>query len=116
VVPTVCLEHGKLEPSKYVAYEVKPLSECTTKPGVAEAIALLQEGKTNQKVAQAVVWHLANGLTWDQLAAKKVNRVGRADTPYYDVKELNAAMELTKHVEKLAKANAKNTESTSSGE
>jgi hypothetical protein len=116
VVATVCLEHGKLEPSKYVTYEVKPLSECTTKPGVAEAIALLHDGKTNQKVAQAVVWHLANGLTWDQLAAKKVNRVGRADTPYYDAMELNAAMELNKHVEKLAKANAKASESTGSSE
>jgi hypothetical protein len=114
VVTTVCLEHGKLEPSKYIPYEVKPLSECTTKPGVAEALALLADGKTNQKVAQAAVWHLANGLTWDQLAAKKVNRVGRADTPYYEAKELNAAMELTKHVEKLAKAKA--TESTGSSE
>lgn len=116
VVQTVCLEHGKLEPSKYVAYEVKPLSECTTKPGVAEAIALLHDGKTNQKVAQAAVWHLANGLTWDQLAAKKVNRVGRADTPYYETSELQAAMELTKHVEKLAKANAKPNTTTGSGE
>jgi hypothetical protein len=116
VVATVCLEHGKMEPSKYVPYEVKPLSECTTSPGVAEALALLAAGQTNQKVAQAAVWHLANGLTWDQLAAKKVNRVGRADTPYYQVNELQAAMELTKHVEKLAKANAKATESTGSGE
>ncbi len=116
VVATVCLEHGKLEPSKHVAYEVKPLSECTTSPGVAEAIALLHDGKTNQKVAQAAVWHLANGLTWDQLAAKKVNRVGRADTPYYEAAELNAAMELTKHAEKLAKANAKTSESAGSSE
>jgi len=116
VVATVCLEHGKLEPSKYVAYEVKPLSECTTKPGVAEALALLADGKTNQKVAQAAVWHLANGLTWDQLAAKKVNRVGRADTAYYEVNELQAAMELTKHVEKLAKANAKAITTTGSSE
>lgn len=116
VVPTVCLEHGKAEPSKYVTYEVKPLEECTTKPGVAEAIALLVEGKTNQKVAQAAVWHLANGLTWEQLAAKKVNRVGRADTPYYEAAELNAAVELTKHVEKLAKANSKKSETTGSSE
>lgn len=116
VVATVCLEHGKLEPSKHIAYEVKPLSECTTKPGVAEAIALLHDGKTNQKIAQAAVWHLANGLTWDQLASKKVNRVGRADTPYYEVKELQAAMELTKHVEKLAKANAKASVTTGSSE
>jgi hypothetical protein len=113
VVPTVCLEHGKAEPSKYVTYEVKPLEECTSKPGVAEALALLYEGKTNQKVAQAAVWHLANGLSWEQLAAKKVNRVGRADTPYYEPSELQAAIELTKHVEKLAKANAKKAESRS---
>ncbi len=116
VVPTVCLEHGKLEPSKYITYEVKPLEECTSKPGVAEAIALLVDGKTNQKVAQAAVWHLANGLTWEQLAAKKVNRVGRADTPYYDAAELKAAVELTMHVEKLAKASAKSSEKTGSSE
>jgi len=115
-VATVCLEHGKTEPSKYVTYEVKPLEECTNKPGVAEAIALLAEGKTNQKVAQAAVWHLANDLSWEQLAAKKVNRVGRADTPYYEAAELQAAVELTKHVEKLAKANAKPAETTGSSE
>ncbi len=55
-----------------------------------------------------------NGLTWDQLAAKKVNRVGRADTPYYETRELQAAMELTKHVEKIAKSKA--SESTGSSE
>jgi hypothetical protein len=105
-VATVCLEHGKLEPSKHIPYEVVPLEQCTSKPGVAEALDLLYEGKTNQKVAQAAVWHLANGLTWEQLAAKKINRVGRADTPYYEPAELQAAVELTKHVEKLAKAKA----------
>ncbi len=116
VVQTVCLEHGKLEPSKYVAYEVKPLDQCTSQPGVAEALALLAAGKTNQKIAQAAVWHLANGLTWDQLAAKKVDRVGRPDTPYYEADELRAAIELTKHVEKLAKAAAKPETSTGSSE
>ena len=115
-VATACLEHGKLEPSKHIAYEVVPLEQCTSKPGVAEALAVLAEGKTNQKVAQAAVWHLANGLTWEQLAAKKVNRVGRADTPYYEPAELHAAIELTKHVEKLAKDNASKSEKTSSSE
>lgn len=115
-VATVCLEHGKLEPSKHIPYEVVPLEQCTSTPGVAEALALLLEGKTNQKVAQAAVWHLANGLTWEQLAAKKVNRVGRADTAYYEAAELQAAVELTKHVEKLAKDNAKKSEKTSSSE
>jgi len=111
-VATVCLEHGKLEPSKHIPYEVVPLDQCTSKPGVAETLALLLAGKTNQKVAQAAVWHLANGLTWEQLAAKKVNRVGRADTAYYEAAELQAAVELTKHVEKLAKDNAKKSEKT----
>ncbi len=115
-VATVCLEHGKLEPSKHIPYEVVPLEQCTSKLGVAEALALLAAGKTNQKVAQAAVWHLANGLTWEQLAAKKVNRVGRADTPYYEAAELHAAVELTKHVEKLAKDNAKKSEKSASGE
>jgi hypothetical protein len=115
-VATVCLEHGKLEPSKHIPYEVVPLEQCTSKPGVAEALALLLDGKTNQKVAQAAVWHLANGLTWEQLAAKKVNRVGRADTSYYEVAELQAAVELTKHVEKLAKDNAQKIEKTASSE
>lgn len=115
-VATVCLEHGKLEPSKHIPYEVVPLEQCTSTPGVAEALALLLDGKTNQKVAQAAVWHLANGMTWEQLAAKKVNRVGRADTAYYEAAELKAAVELTKHVEMLAKDNAKKSEKTASSE
>src|SRR6476620_3959873 len=66
MVETVCLEHGKAEPSKHAAYEVVPLEQCTSKPGVAEALALLADGKSKQKVVQAAVWHLANGMSWDE--------------------------------------------------
>ncbi len=119
-VPTVCLEHGKREPSKYIDYQVKPIDQVNSTPEVVEALKLLAAGKTNQKVAQAVTWHYANKMSWEQLAAKKVDRLGKPDSPYYSAVEMQAAMALAKHTEQVVAANkAKQpatTSSTGSGE
>jgi hypothetical protein len=39
-------------------------------PKVSEVCKLLGHGKVSQNSAQAAAWHLANGLTWQELANK----------------------------------------------
>ena len=67
---SVCLEHGKDEPTPRIAYEIKPLESVASQPQVSEVVRQLAAGKLDQKTAQAAAWHLANGLSWQELAQK----------------------------------------------
>jgi len=70
---TVCLEHGKPEPNPRVAYRIIPIEEFTADHRVATLCTKLARGEIKQDTAQALAWHFANGLNWDQLA--KINRI-----------------------------------------
>jgi len=84
-VATVCLEHGKKDPTSRIPYEVRPIESFTftQKAGVAELLTLLGRGKIDQASAQAAAWHLANDMTWNELASKQVKRLGRSNQPYF---------------------------------
>jgi hypothetical protein len=93
-VTTVCLEHGKAEPRAQMAYEIKPIEEFTTKPGVRELCESLGTGDVNQRAAQAAAWYLNNGMTWEQLAAKRIRHANGTSEPYFSQEELQAATRL----------------------
>jgi hypothetical protein len=69
-VETMCLEHGKDDPSPRMKYEIRPLETLNKDPRVAVLCKMLAHGEVPQNAAQAAAWHLANGLTWKELAAK----------------------------------------------
>lgn len=107
-VVSVCLEHGKPEPRPSMTYEVRRIESEAKAPEIAELLKLLGAGRIDQRIAQAVAWHFNSGLSWEELAAKKVERLGGLDTPYYTVQELQtaaaAAKYLTEQVEEQKKA------------
>lgn len=70
-VDVVCLDYGKPEPSAHVPYTIVPAEQYTKSPEVRELCRMLGEGKLNQRVAQIAAWHLANHLSWDELANLK---------------------------------------------
>jgi hypothetical protein len=89
---TVCLEHGKPEPHPRVAYRIMPIEAFTDDARVARLCEKLGRGDVQQNTAQALAWHLANGLEWDQLA--KVNRVESrylGNVPMFSSAELKEA-------------------------
>lgn len=91
-VTTVCLEHGKPEPSSRHAYEFEPVESFSNDPTLAIVLASLGRGELSQKVAQAAAWHLSNGLSWEQLAAEKIDHAGGVpDEAYFSQAELVAA-------------------------
>ncbi len=100
-VACVCLEHGKENPNPRVPYTMKPIDGFTKDGKVHEVIKLLAAGKINQRVAQAAAWHFANGMSWEQLAAKKIDRLGRPDQPYFQGGELRAAVQVAMMAEKV---------------
>jgi len=90
-VTTVCLEHGKKEPSSRMAYKLVPLDSFSTDPALRGLLEGLARGEMTQKVAQAATWHVANGLSWQELAAKKIDRLGRPDDAWFTQTELTLA-------------------------
>jgi hypothetical protein len=91
-VPTVCLEYGKHEPSSRMPYKLGKVDSFSSDPKLAVVLESLGRGQLSQKVAQAAAWHIANGLTWEKLAAEKIDHAGGTpDEPYFSQGELIAA-------------------------
>ena len=103
----VCLEHGKPEPAPRMSYVPVPMEEVTTDPLVQEILLATSENGKMDRAAQAAVWHLQNGLSWAQLAAKTYDRVGRSDTPYYAAGELDRARAIVAQAKVRAEARSK---------
>jgi hypothetical protein len=102
-VVTVCLEHGKDEPNVRMKYDIKPIEAFTDKAEVIEICKLVGTGRIDQTSAQAAAWHLANGLSWNELAAK----VGRkhlngAVDPYFTPQQVAFGMRLAGEARRLA--------------
>ena len=91
-VPTVCVEYGKREPSSRMPYKLVKADTFSSDPKLAFVLESLGRGELSQKVAQAAAWHIANGLTWEKLAAEKIDHAGGIpDEPYFSQVELFAA-------------------------
>ena len=99
-VATVCLHHGKADPNPRMKYKLVRLSEVNDSLVIEGICRGLASGKVSQTVAQAAVWNVANGLTWEELARKP--RVVSAYTGvqlFFSKFEVEAAMRLSELVE-----------------
>lgn len=111
-VTTVCLEHGKGEPRAAIPYEIKPLESFTSKPGVRELCELLGNGQLNQRAAQVAAWHLNNGMSWQELAAKQLRYANGTSRPYFTAEEMQGGMKLVATAVKLAEERQKQNPNT----
>ena len=102
-VATVCLEHGKREPHEQIPYEIKPLESVTARPGVRELCTMLSNGQINQRAAQAAAWHLNNGMSWQELAAKRLRFANGTSQPYFRPQEIQSGMNVASAATRLAK-------------
>ncbi len=103
-VAIVCLEHGKQDPAAHIPYEIRPVETFSKDPQVKELLTMLGTGKLDQRAAQAAAWHFANGMSWDELAAKKIHHLGgRPDEQYFSPGEIQQAMRIASQVVLLAK-------------
>ncbi|MEO8272143.1 MAG: hypothetical protein ABI557_20705, partial [Aureliella sp.] len=97
-VQTVCLEHGKHDPNPRMKYRLVPLEQLTNDTEIHELCSQLAGGTITQNTAQAAAWHLANGLTWEYLAAKNRFESPYADdVKYFSKVELQGAWLLSRH-------------------
>ncbi len=104
-VPVVCLEYGKAEPNAHVPYKMEPADKYTSNGEVQAVCKLLGEGKLDQHAAQAAAWHVANHMSWDDLANMKVfPHFPQYTRPYFSPTELREAVVIVDRAIKLADA------------
>ncbi|MEZ5941470.1 MAG: hypothetical protein R3C18_08775 [Planctomycetaceae bacterium] len=105
IVPykSVCLEHGKAEPNVRVQYTPVPVEKFTNNVALQELIKQVGSGRMDQGAAQAAAWHIANGMSWQQLANKKYDRLGAPDTPYFSQAQMAQAQQIVAAAEYAAK-------------
>lgn len=92
---SVCLEHGKPDPRPSMTYKLIPLKQQNSDPVLGAMLEQFVAGNVDQKAAQAAAWHLANHMSWQELAAKKIRHVGGVPPePYFRPQQLAKAQEL----------------------
>ena len=98
-VATLCLEHGKQDPNPRMKYKVVPIEVVSADPQVSELCKLLGNGRVAQNAAQAAAWHLANGLSWQELINKprKISRYTGVDM-FFSEMEMQAAIRMVAYV------------------
>ncbi len=111
-VPTVCLEYGKHEPTSRMPYKLGRADAFSSDPKLAMVLESLGRGELSQKVAQAAAWHLSSGITWEKLAAEKIDHAGGVpDEPYFSQAELVAAHRVVEIVSRGVGARTDNSNS-----
>lgn len=113
-VKMVCLEHGKKDPNPRMAYKMVPIEQFTDKPDVRVLCEALGYGQVTQNTAQAAAWHMMDGLSWNELAAKnRVESKYLGNIRWFSPFEIHTAMAVAKEAERLAKERAKSKGKTS---
>ena len=113
-VTMVCLEHGKKDPNPRMAYKMVPIEQFTDKADVRVLCEALGYGQVTQNTAQAAAWHMMDGLSWNQLAAKnRVESKYLGNIRWFSPFEIHTAMAVAKEADRLAKLRVKSSGKTS---
>jgi hypothetical protein len=91
-VRTLCLEHGKDDPTPRMKYTIAPITSLSKDPRVAEVCKMVARGEVPQNAAQAAAWHLTDQLSWRELALKDRVRSRFGHVKYFTPQELQLAM------------------------
>lgn len=92
---SVCLEHGKPEPTVRSEYILVPVEKFNDDPALFEILSLVSSGKVDSQIAQAAAWHLTDKMSWRDLAMDSNRRLGGlAPEPVFSTRQLMAAQQL----------------------
>lgn len=113
---SVCLDHGKPDPRSSMSYKLIPLSQQSSDPVLGAMLEQFVAGNIDQKSAQAAAWHLANAMSWQELANKKIKHLGGLPPEsYFQPAQIMNARQLVAVAEGVVRqrqAEAKNAAST----
>jgi hypothetical protein len=92
---SVCLEHGKPEPSGKSRYTLVPVSRISRDPVLYQLLTIVGTGKFDTKSTQAAAWHLANKMSFQTLAEKVTTPLGSlTQTPDFTREQIVEAEKL----------------------
>ncbi len=109
-VPFMCLEHGKKEPRPGVPYKIIPIAQFTKNTAVHQLCTMLGEQSMSQRSAQVAAWHLANDMSFEELAAKKIEHLDGSSEMFFTQQEVREGQRLASQA--IADAPAAEAEST----
>ncbi|MEM6471685.1 MAG: hypothetical protein AAF802_19145 [Planctomycetota bacterium] len=113
-VKTVCLEHGKPDPTPKMAYKIIPLEEFTQDDRVHVLCEALGHNQIAQNTAQAAAWNLMDGLEWQKLASlNKVESKYLGNVRWFSPIELRQAMAVVAEATRIAESRSESSESES---
>ncbi|MBX3411403.1 MAG: hypothetical protein KF708_01705 [Pirellulales bacterium] len=115
-VRCVCLEHGKDEPRPKMHYELRPLDTVNDDPRLRVLMREFGKGELDQRATQAAAWHIANGMSWEELAAKEIKRANGTREPYFSPEEMQTAVQMATVAERIAKEEEANEPEKSQGD
>ncbi|MEK6261190.1 MAG: hypothetical protein AABP62_21530 [Planctomycetota bacterium] len=98
---SVCLNHGRPNPNAGMKYRLTRVESYTTDP-VLQQLLEDYSPRTNKDVQQAAAWHLANGLSWKQLANLTEQRIPGVAVPLFTKTQLDSARELVEQAKQNA--------------
>lgn len=92
---SVCLEHGKPEPTSNSKYTLIPVSRISRDPVLYQLLTVVGTGKVDQQAAQAAAWHLANRISFQELSEVTSTTVGAlTQTPDFSIDQIIKAEQL----------------------
>jgi hypothetical protein len=112
---TVCLNHGKADPSPRMTYKLVPINAYTSNETLRELVTMVGTGKLDPAAAQAAAWHLTDKMSWEELAAKMIEHgPGIPSEPYFTRSQLESARQLVLQAATAASERETGDESNSS--
>lgn len=100
---SVCLEHGKPEPTSNSKYTLVPISRVSRDPALHQLLTVVAAGKTDPKSVQAAAWHLANKMSFQTLAEKVTTHLGAlTQTPDFTPEQIHEAEKLVAEAKQKA--------------
>ena len=78
-VPSVCLNFGLPTPMTRNVFTLKSVEDFSPDPRVRKALKSLSTLGTSQGVAQATMWNVCNGMSFEQIAGQSVKTINAAE-------------------------------------
>lgn len=101
---TVCLSHGRPDPRPRMKYKLVKLEDYTSDPVLQETLKLVATSESDPQSLQAAVWHLTDKMSWKELRAKQIERLGGHEPlPYFSDSQIEDAEALIDRVREKTK-------------
>ncbi len=105
---SVCLSYGRPDPTPSMKYMLVRVEDQVSDPALQELLAGINE-RSDRDAVQAAAWHLANGLSWEQVAKLSNQRLPGVITPMFTDREVRNARSLVEAAKELVEARPEET-------